>query len=83
MTALDAVLATLDALIATDDPADLDEADRAVWSYLAGFDGITAQTEAAEALDATLAARPARSQLLSAVRDIVARHRARLAEPSA
>lgn len=80
MTDLNAVLATLDVLTAADDPVGLDDVDRAVWDYLVSFDGITAQTEAADALAAALASRPTRSPL---VQDIVARHRARLAEPSA
>ncbi|WP_162560627.1 hypothetical protein [Methylobacterium durans] len=83
MTALDPLLKTLDGLAAADDPAAVEQADRAIWDYLSGVDGITAQARAVDALAEALDAWPVNASLSPAIRDVVARHRARLAEPSA
>ncbi|GJE41626.1 hypothetical protein [Methylobacterium soli] len=83
MTSLDTILQTLDALIAADDPVGLEAADRAIWDYLAGFDGLSAQSQAAADLAGALDSWPVRSSLTPTVRELVARHRNRLAEPSA
>ncbi|WP_132254837.1 hypothetical protein [Methylobacterium segetis] len=83
MTALDPLLKTLDGLAATDDPAGVEHADRAIWDYLSGIDGLSAQIRAVDALAEALESWPASSGLIPAIRDVVARHRARLSEPSA
>ncbi|WP_336487305.1 hypothetical protein [Methylobacterium nigriterrae] len=83
MAALDIILQTLDGLIAADDPVGVENADRAVWDYLSAFDGLSAQQRAADDLAQAIESWPVRSSLTPAIRDLVARHRARLAEPSA
>ncbi|HEV7439983.1 MAG TPA: hypothetical protein VGN94_10230 [Methylobacterium sp.] len=83
MTALDTILQTLDALIAADDPVGLESADRAIWDYLSGFDGLSAQSQAAADLADALESWPVRSSLTPTIRELVARHRTRLSEPSA
>ncbi|GEP06767.1 hypothetical protein MOX02_48050 [Methylobacterium oxalidis] len=82
-TALDRLLKTLDGLAASDDPSGVEQADRAVWDYLSGFDGLSAQTAAADALGAAIESWPVNTSLGPAIRNVVARHRARLAAPSA
>ena len=83
MTALDSILHTLDGLIAADDPVGVETADRAIWDYLSGFDGISAQTRALADLADAFESWPVRSSLTPTIRELVARHRTRLAEPSA
>ncbi|KAB1072813.1 hypothetical protein [Methylobacterium planeticum] len=83
MTPLESILKVLDALIAADDPVGVETADRAIWDYLSGFDGLSAQARAAADLAEALESWPVRSSLTPTIRGLVARHRGRLDAPSA
>jgi hypothetical protein len=80
---LDRTLDTFSALLASEQPAQVGEADEAIWAYLATYDGLDAQVRALDRLGEGVAGLDASSPFMPILLDALDRHRARLAEPSA
>lgn len=70
-------------LLASEQPANIEKADHAVWTYLAPLPGLKAQTDALESLTRGVAELDASSAFMPILLDALERHRARLAEPQA
>lgn len=83
MTSLDTILDVFSTLLASEQPAQIGEADEAIWTYLSAVQGLEAQVAALHRLDRSVADLDATSPFMPVLRDALDRHRARLAEPSA
>ncbi|MCP1547012.1 MULTISPECIES: hypothetical protein [Methylorubrum] len=83
MASLNTTLDIFSALLASEQPVPVGEADEAIWAYLAAFGGLDAQVRALDRLAQGVAGLDATSAFMSSLRDALDRHRARLAEPSA
>lgn len=83
MASLDTTLDIFSALLASEQPANVGEADEAIWAYLAPVAGLDAQVQALDRLDRGVAGLDAASPFMPLLLDALDRHRARLAEPSA
>lgn len=83
MASLDQTLATFSALLASEQPAQIGQADEAIWAYLAVHDGLGAQLQALDRLGQGVAGLDAASAFMPILLDALDRHRARLTEPSA
>lgn len=80
---LDRTLDVFSALLASEQPAQVGEADEAIWAYLAAYDGLDAQIRALDRLGQGVAGLDASSAFMPILLDALDRHRARLSEPSA
>ncbi|MCJ2028081.1 hypothetical protein MKK50_01455 [Methylobacterium sp. J-043] len=83
MASLNTTLDIFSALLASEQPVPVGEADEAIWAYLAAFGGLDAQVRALDRLAQGVAGLDATSAFMPSLRDALDRHRARLAEPSA
>lgn len=83
MASLDRTLDLFSALLASEQPVQVGEADEAIWAYLATYDGLEAQSEALGRLGQGVAGLDASSAFMPILLDTLDRHRARLSEPSA
>lgn len=83
MASLDTTLDIFSALLASEQPAQVGEADEAIWAYLAAFDGLDAQVRALDRLGEGVAGLDAGSAFMPSLLDALDRHRTRLSEPSA
>lgn len=83
MASLESTLDLFSALLASEQPAQVAEADEAIWAYLAPIQGLDAQAQALDRLARGVADLDAASPFMPMLRDALDRHRARLAEPSA
>ncbi|KQQ18643.1 hypothetical protein ASF53_24260 [Methylobacterium sp. Leaf123] len=83
MASLDTTLDIFSALLASEQPVPVGEADEAIWAYLAAFGGLDAQVKALDRLAEGVAGLDATSAFMPSLRDALERHRARLSEPSA
>ncbi|HJE24721.1 MAG TPA: hypothetical protein K8W01_13765 [Methylorubrum populi] len=83
MANLETTLDVFSALLASEQPARIGEADEAIWAYLAAFEGLDAQVEALDRLGRGVAGLDGSSAFMPILLDTLDRHRARLAEPSA
>lgn len=83
MASLEATLDIFSALLASEQPANVGEADEAIWSYLAPIHGLDAQAQAIDRLGRGVAGLDASSPFMPILLDAFDRHRLRLAEPSA
>ena len=83
MASLNTTLDIFSALLASEQPVPVGEADEAIWAYLATFGGLDAQVRALDRLAEGVAGLDATSAFMPSLRDALDRHRARLAEPSA
>lgn len=83
MASLDTTLDVFSALLASEQPANVGEADEAIWAYLAPIQGLDAQVQALDRLGRGVAGLDAASAFMPILLDALDRHRARLAEPSA
>jgi hypothetical protein len=80
---LDTTLDVFSALLASEPPAQVGEADEAIWAYLSAVQGLDAQIAALDRLDQGVAGLDAHSPFMPLLRDALDRHRTRLSEPSA
>ena len=83
MASLETTLDIFSALLASEHPANVGEADEAIWAYLAPFQGLDARVQALGRLDRGVAGLDGASAFMPVLLDALDRHRARLAEPSA
>lgn len=83
MASLETTLDIFSALLASEQPANVGEADEAVWTYLAQFQGLDAQVQALDRLGRGVAGLDGSSAFMPILLDALDRHRARLSEPSA
>ncbi|WP_342147991.1 hypothetical protein [Methylorubrum sp. SB2] len=83
MASLESTLDVFSALLASEQPANVGEADEAIWAYLAPVPGLDAQVQALDRLGAGVADLDASSPFMPLLLDALDRHRARLAELSA
>lgn len=83
MASLNTTLDIFSALLASEQPVPVGEAEEAIWAYLAAFGGLDAQVRALDRLAEGVAGLDATSAFMPSLRDALDRHRARLAEPSA
>jgi hypothetical protein len=83
VASLNTTLDIFSALLASEQPVPVGEADEAIWAYLAAFGGLDAQVRALDRLAQGVAGLDATSAFMPSLRDALDRHRARLAEPSA
>jgi hypothetical protein len=77
---LDRTLQVFRELLAAKQPADLGEADAAIWSYLSSVDGLHAQTAALERLCHEVNQLDSTSLFMPRLRDDLRRHRERLSK---
>lgn len=78
MSTLEQTLQVFRELLAAEQPADLGEADAAIWSYLSSIDGLQAQTEALERLCHEASQLDSTSPFMPRLQDDLRRHRERL-----
>lgn len=83
LATLEQTLQIFSELLASEQPANVAEADEAVWAYLAAAQGLEAQIVALGQLESGAASLNAGSAFMPVLRDALERHRARLAEASA
>ncbi len=83
MSTLEQTLQVFRALLAAEQPADLSEADAAIWSYLSSIDGLHAQGEALDKLCHEVNQLDSTSPFMPRLRDDLRRHRERLSAGSA
>ncbi|BAU89402.1 hypothetical protein MPPM_0797 [Methylorubrum populi] len=83
MASLDKTFDLFSALLASEQPVQVGEADEAIWAYLAAYDGLEAQIQALDRLGQGVAGLNASSAFMPILLDALDRHRARLSEPSA
>ena len=83
MASLETTLDIFSALLASEQPAQVGEADEAIWAYLAAYDGLDAQMRALDRLGQGVAGLDASAAFMPILLDTLDRHRARLTEPSA
>ncbi|MBD8908681.1 hypothetical protein [Methylorubrum zatmanii] len=83
MANLETTLDVFSALLASEQPAHIGEADKAIWAYLAAYEGLDAQIEALDRLGRGVAGLDGSSAFMPILLDTLDRHRVRLAEPSA
>ena len=82
MSTLEQTLEVFRGLLADEQPADLSEADAAIWAYLSSVDGLRAQTEALERLCSAVSSLESSSAFMPRLQDDLRRHRERLSEQS-
>lgn len=83
MSDLAHTLQRFEALMLAEQPVDIGQAEDAIWAYLALAEGLSAQVEALDRLQAAVDRMEGNSPFLPQLRAALERHRARLAEPSA
>lgn len=83
MASLETTLDVFSALLVSEQPANVGEADEAIWAYLAPIQGLDAQVQALDRLGRGVAGLDVTSAFMPILLDALDRHRARLAEPSA